>query len=208
MRTSVFVGMSLDGFIARRNNAFDFLSAGGGERENGYEEFFATVDALVIGRKTYEVVLPFPKWPYGATPVFVLSTRPLAPAPEGASVEPLSGSPAEIFALVSARGFQHVYVDGGETVQRFLRAGLIHRLVITRVPVLIGAGIPLFGPVDADILLTHLSTRTLSGGAVQSEYRIGSQQGGRAGRTRQEDPGGVRARSRAKLPGGGSTQIR
>jgi dihydrofolate reductase len=172
MMTSVFVGMSLDGCIARVNNAFDFLSAGGGERENGYEAFFATVDALVVGRRTYEVVLAFPQWPYGSKPVFVLSTHPLAPAPEGASVERLSGSPAEIIALVSARGFQHAYVDGGETVQRFLRAGLIRRLVITRVPVLIGAGIPLFGPLDADVPLAHISTRTHSDGAVQSEYRI------------------------------------
>lgn len=172
MRTSVFVGMSLDGCIARANGAFDFLSTGGAERDNGYEEFFATVDALVIGRKTYEIVLPFPKWPYALKPVFVLSTRPIAPAPEGASVERLSGSPAAILALVAARGLEHVYVDGGETVQRFLRAGLIDRLIITRVPVLVGAGIPLFGPVDADIRLTHVATRSLAGGAVQSEYRL------------------------------------
>jgi dihydrofolate reductase len=172
MKTSVFVGMSLDGFIARAGGAFDFLSAGGAERDNGYEQFFATVDALVIGRKTYEVVLPFPKWPYERKPVFVLSTRPIAPAPEGASVERMSGEPAAILELVAARGLEHVYVDGGETVQRFLRAGLVDRLVITRVPVLVGAGIPLFGPVDADIRLTHVATRTLAGGAVQSEYRL------------------------------------
>ena len=172
MRTSVFVGMSVDGFIARHNGAFDFLSGGGAERDNGYEQFFATVDALVIGRNTYDVVLPFPKWPYGTKPVFVLSTRALDPAPGGSVVERVSGTPAEIFSLLEARGFQHVYVDGGLTVQAFLRAGLINRLVITRVPVLIGTGIPLFGPVDVDIRLEHVQTRQLSGGAVQSEYAI------------------------------------
>jgi dihydrofolate reductase len=172
VKTSVFVGASVDGFIARCNGAFDFLSGGGGERDNGYDEFFATVDALVIGRNTYDVVLRFPTWPYGTKPVFVLSTRALGPAPSGSVVERKSGTPAEIFSLLEARGFQHVYVDGGLTIQAFLRAGLINRLVITRVPVLIGSGIPLFGPVDADIRLEHVGTRQLAGGAVQSEYAV------------------------------------
>lgn len=118
------------------------------------------------------MVVPFSTWPYGSTPVFVLSTRPLGPAPSGAIVERTSGTPAQIFSLLEARGFQHVYVDGGLTIQAFLRAGLINRLVITRVPVLIGSGIPLFGPVDADIRLEHIGTRQLSGGAVQSEYAV------------------------------------
>jgi dihydrofolate reductase len=188
VRTSVFVGASVDGFIARRTGAFDFLSGGGGERDNGYEQFFATVDALVIGRNTYDVVLPFPTWPYGTRPVFVLSTRPLGPAPSGSVVERMSGTPAEIFSLLEGRGFQHVYVDGGFTIQAFLRAGLINRLVITRVPVLIGSGIPLFGPVDADIRLEHVATRELSGGAVQSEYAIASATPRTASRQRVVDP--------------------
>ena len=172
MKTSVFVGVSADGFLARPDGAFDFLLGSGAEKENGYDEFFATVDALVIGRHTYEVVLPFPAWPYGAKSVFVLSTRPLAAAPAGASVERMGGTPAEILSVLAARGFSHVYVDGGLTIQSFLRAGLIQRLVITRAPTLIGTGIPLFGPVDADIPLKHVATRQLSGGAVQSEYAI------------------------------------
>jgi|SRR5215471_2968613 len=172
MKTSVFVGASLDGFIARSNGAFDFLSTSGAERDNGYDEFFATVDALVIGRNTYDVVLPFPRWPYGPKPVFVLSARPIASPPGDSAVERMSGTPAEILSLLAGRGFQHVYVDGGVTIQRFLRAGLIQRMVITRVPVLIGAGIPLFGPVDADIPLRLVATRPLSGGAVQSEYLV------------------------------------
>jgi dihydrofolate reductase len=172
LKTSVFVGASLDGFIARSSGAFDFLSVSGAEQDNGYDEFFATVDALVVGRNTYDVVLTFPTWPYGPKPVFVLSTRPLAPSSRGSSVERLSGTPAEIISILEQRKFEHVYVDGGLTIQRFLRAGLIQQLVITRVPVLIGNGIPLFGPVDADIPLTHVATRQLAGGAVQSEYLV------------------------------------
>src|SRR6478672_3622349 len=133
MKASVFVGSSVDGFIARSNGALDFLPPGGGE-PHGYEEFMATVDALVIGRHTFEIVLAFDAWPYGAKPVFVLSTRPLAPAPPGAVVEQMSGEPADIVSQLAARGIQHIYVDGGVTIQRFLQAGLIQRLVVTRVP--------------------------------------------------------------------------
>src|SRR6478752_3174967 len=119
MKASVFIATSLDGFIARSDGALDWLDEGGGE-PHGYDEFMATVDALVIGRKTFETVLAFSQWPYGAKPVFVLSTRPLAPAPPGAVVEHMSGEPAEIWAQLAARGLQHIYVDGGITIQRFL----------------------------------------------------------------------------------------
>ncbi|HEY7461420.1 MAG TPA: dihydrofolate reductase family protein [Gemmatimonadota bacterium] len=171
MKASVFVGTSLDGFIARANGDLDFLPPGGGE-PHGYEEFLATVDALVIGRKTFETVLAFDTWPYGEKPVFVLSTRPLAPAPLEAMVERMSGNPAEIVSQLGARGIRHLYVDGGITIQRFLQAGLIQRLIITRVPVLIGAGIPLFGALQRDIVLSHVATRQYPSGLVQSEYVI------------------------------------
>src|SRR5207302_9006272 len=131
MKASVFVGTSLDGFIARLNGALDFLPPGGGE-PHGYDEFMATVDALIIGRETFETVLAFGKWAYGKRAVFVLSTHPLAPAPVVAVLERMSGTPAEIMSQLAARGVQHVYVDGGITIQRFLQAGLIQRLVITR----------------------------------------------------------------------------
>ena len=177
MRTSVFVGTSVDGFIARNNGSFDFLTGGGSDagESNGFNEFLATVDALVMGRNTYEVVLPFPAWPYGSKPVFVLSNRPLPTAPEGAVVEQISGKPADVYDRLAERGFQHVYVDGGMTIQQFLRAGLVDRIVVTRVPVLIGTGIALFGPIDADIWLEHVSTRLIAGSAVQSEYTVRAQ---------------------------------
>jgi dihydrofolate reductase len=171
MKASVFIATSLDGFIARANGDIDWLPAGGGE-EHGYEAFMATVDALVIGRKTYETVLAFDAWPYGEKPVFVLSTGTLAPAPPGAVVEHMSGAPAEIVSQLAARGVRHVYVDGGITIQRFLQAQLIQRLIITRVPVIIGTGIPLFGAVQRDIVLRHVGTRQYASGLVQSEYEV------------------------------------
>ncbi len=172
MKASVFIGISVDGFIARRNGELDFLPAGGGE-PHGYDEFMHSVDAIVIGRKTFETVLSFDKWPYGEKPVFVLSTRSLAPAPAGAVVEHLSGEPVEIVSLLEARGIRHAYVDGGITIQRFLRAGLIQHLIITRVPVLIGDGIPLFGSLPHDVHLRHIATRHYPSGLVQTEYEVG-----------------------------------
>ena len=175
MKASVFIGTSVDGFIARTNGDLDFLPPGGGE-PHGYAEFMDTVDALVIGRKTFETVLAFDTWPYGEKPVFVLSTRKLAPAPVGALVEHMSGDPAEIASRLDARGIRHVYVDGGVTIQQFLRAGLIQRLIITRVPVLIGDGVPLFGTLPHDVRLRHIATQHYPSGLVQSEYQVAAEQ--------------------------------
>ena len=174
MTATVFVGTSVDGFLARPNGALDWLPAGGGE-SHGYDEFMATVDTLVIGRKTFETVLSFEEWPYASKPVVVLSSRPIdlsAATARGGIVEHMGGAPAQIASVLAARGAQNLYVDGGITIQRFLQAGLIHRLVITRVPVLIGDGIPLFGRLGQDIRLRHVLTRSYPSGLVQSEYQV------------------------------------
>jgi dihydrofolate reductase len=172
MMVSVFVGTSLDGFIARRNGEFDFLPAGGGE-PHGYDEFIATVDVIVMGRGTFEIVLKMSPWPYGEKRVVVLSSRRLdLTMVRGGVVEQMAGEPAEIVAKLAAQGIKHVYVDGGITVQGFLRAGLVQRLTITRVPVLIGDGIPLFGSLARDVQLRHLGTRQYASGLVTSEYEV------------------------------------
>lgn len=172
MTVSVFVGTSVDGFIARPNGALDFLPPGGGE-PHGYDEFIASVDALVIGRNTFEIVLAFREWPYGYKRVVVLSSQPLdLSAVRGGCVEQMTGTPAEIVSKLAASGAQHLYVDGGITIQRFLRAGLVQRLIITRVPVLIGEGIPLFGSLPRDVRLRHVSTQHYPSGLVKSEYQV------------------------------------
>ena len=168
----MFVGVSVDGFIARPDGGLDFLPEGGGE-PHGYDEFVASVDAIVIGRNTFEKVLTFEPWPYGRKRVVVLSRRPLdLSAARGGVVEQRAGTPAEIVAELAATGAHHLYVDGGITIQGFLRAGLVQRLVITRVPVLIGEGIPLFGSLPRDIRLRHVTTRHVPSGLVQSEYQV------------------------------------
>ena len=173
MRCSVFIATSLDGFIAREDGSLDWLPAGGGE-EHGYSAFMASVDCVVMGRNTYETVLAFDSWPYLGKRVVVLTTRPLdAPVPRDAILEVMNGTPHEIVARLAQRGMQHAYVDGGITVQRFLEAGLIQRMVITRIPVLLGRGIPLFGPLTRETRLEHVGTRSYAGGMVSSEYTIG-----------------------------------
>lgn len=171
MKLSVFVGTSLDGFIARKNGDYDFLPVDGGE-PHGYDEFIASVDTVVMGRNTLEVVLKLPSWPYGDKRVVVLSHRPLGLSRIAGRVEQMSGDPDQIVRQLEAAGAQHVYVDGGVTVQEFLRAGKIHRVTITRVPVLIGEGIPLFGSVARDIRLRHVGTRQYKSGLVTSDYEV------------------------------------
>jgi dihydrofolate reductase len=172
MKASVFIATSLDGFIARHDGALDWLPANGGE-PHGYEEFIATIDAIVIGRNSFEKVLEFDPWPYGKKRVVVLTTRPSeVVAPDGAVLEVMAGTPREIVTRLAERGMKHLYIDGGVTIQRFLEAGLIQRVIITRIPVLLGSGIPLFGPLARDIRLKHVATRSYPSGLVQSEYVI------------------------------------
>jgi dihydrofolate reductase len=175
MKLSVFCGVSVDGFLARPDDTLDFLQTS--EQEpHGFKEFLASVDVVVIGRRTFDVVLNLGHLAlYGKKRVIVLSGRPLdLSSARGGLVGQMSGEPTEIVAQLESRGCKHAYIDGGITIQRFLAAGLIDRLVITRVPVLIGAGIPLFGTLPRDIRLHHVGTLSYHGGLVQSEYEIGS----------------------------------
>jgi dihydrofolate reductase len=172
MRTSAFVGVSVDGFLARKDDRLDFLFQKP-DVDNGYDGFIATVDALVIGRGTFEVVRGFKEWPYGKRLVIVLSHNPRrVKVPTGTNCEVTSAPPKQVLARLAKRGVKHVYVDGGKTIQGFLRAGLVQRMVITRVPVLIGNGIPLFGSIPRDIRLKHVKTRTFRNGMVQTEYKV------------------------------------
>jgi dihydrofolate reductase len=172
VKASVFIATSVDGFIARRDGSIDWLPTAGGE-PHGYDEFMATVDAIVVGRKTLDTVLTFDAWPYEKKPVIVLSNSlKEVKVPDDAVCELMSGTPREIVERLEERGVKHIYVDGGITIRGFLEAGLIQHLTITRVPVLIGSGIPLFGVIPHDIRLDHVATQSYSSGLVKSEYRV------------------------------------
>ena len=175
LKTSVFCGVSVDGFLARLNDTFDFLDVPG-IGPHGFKEFLDSVDVVVMGRRTFEVVTRLADLHlYGGKTMVILSRRALDfSGIKGPALERMSGEPAEIVAQLAAKGYKHAYVDGGITIQRFLAAGQLDRLIVTRVPVLIGTGIPLFGAVPSDVRLHHVKTRSHAGGLVQSEYTIGA----------------------------------
>jgi dihydrofolate reductase len=178
MKVSVFCGTSVDGFIARLDDGLDFLDTPGGG-PHGFTKFFNSVDVVVIGRRTFDVVRRIGHFGlYGRKQVVVLSNGKIdLSSIKEAKLKQMSGTPEQIVAELEKRGFKHAYVDGGITIQKFLAAGLVDSITVTRVPVLIGEGIPLFGPVTKDIPLTHVKTKAVGGGLVQSVYEVAPKTG-------------------------------
>ncbi len=173
---SVFIATSIDGFIARSDGNIDWLlehdNRESSNEDYGYSEFIDSVDAIAMGRNSFDKVLSFDKWPY-TKKVVVLTHRPLEISDElSDKVETASGTPQEIVSSLAEQNLNHLYVDGGKTIQQFLNAGLIQEMIINQIPVLIGEGIPLFGPVKNDIKLEHITTKTFDGGLVQSRYKV------------------------------------
>ncbi|SOY57767.1 dihydrofolate reductase family protein [Cupriavidus taiwanensis] len=171
----VFIATSLDGFIARPDGDIGWLLERDDPAEDhGYTDFIADKDAIVMGRGSYEKVVTMGDWPYDR-PVLVLS-RQLAgtPVPDilRGKVRFSDATPQDALAQLEAEGVRRVYVDGGQVVQSFLREGWIADMVVTTVPVLIGAGRPLFGALPRDVSLKLESSRHFPSGLVQSAYRV------------------------------------
>lgn len=173
LETHVYIATSLDGFIARPDGSLDWLmqfEPAGDE----YEAFIGGMDGIVMGRSTYQTVLGFGDWPY-AIPAVVMS-RSLSPAdvPEGLrdKVE-ISAEPVDALCrrLNEERGWGAAYVDGGRTVQSFLAAGLVTQMSLFTMPVLLGVGRPLFGPLDNDIAWTLVECAGLPMGAAKTVWR-------------------------------------
>jgi dihydrofolate reductase len=171
MRTSAFVGVTLDGFLARPDGAIDYLKPYEGE-EHGFTDFFATVDTLLMGRMTYDWVASWlaqgNAWPYDGKRVFVTTHRPLD---GGHGERAVAGEPAALLAQLEPEGAQHVYVDGGVVIRDFLDAGLLDTLTMTIVPCLIGAGRALFGGVRMESGLVLDEVKQHAKGMVQLRYR-------------------------------------
>lgn len=175
-KQSVFIATSMDGFIARPDGNIDWLlehdNRESSNEDYGYREFINSVDAIAMGRNSFDKVLSFDTWPYSKK-VVVLTHRPLEISDEvSGKVETASGPPQEVVDQLAGQDLNHLYVDGGKTIQQFLNAGLIQEMIITQIPVLIGEGIPLFGPVKNDIKLQHIATKAFDGGLVQSRYKV------------------------------------
>ena len=170
--TIVYIAQSLDGFIARADGAIDWLPEPVDGEDYGWGEFIAGIDAIVMGRVTFEPVSGFDFWPYEGVPLTVLSTTMTAvPEHLHSKAEVSSLEPRALLLHLAERGCKRVYVDGGKTIHSFMDLDLIDELVITTIPVLIGKGIPLFSSLERDIAWKHLSTEILAGGLVKTSYR-------------------------------------
>jgi dihydrofolate reductase len=171
----VFIATSLDGFIARPDGDIDWLMRHDDSGEDsGYYRFIADIDAIVMGRASFEKVLTFDAWHYDRPVVVLSQTLTDADIPErlAGKAEIVPDTPEQLMMRAEDRGWKRLYIDGGKLIQSLLRAGFIQDLVISRIPVLIGEGIPLFGPLPADILLEHVDTTAFPSGIVQSTYRV------------------------------------
>jgi dihydrofolate reductase len=172
LKVSVYIATSLDGFIARKNGDIDWLTGGEGGEDYGYAEFMSGIDHIVMGRNTYEKVLTFDGWHYDKK-VIVLTSRDLITPPElSDKVEALYLSPRELLNQMSLRGAKHIYLDGGVTIQRFLREGLVDEMTITTLPILIGEGLSLFGKLEEDVKLELIKSESFKNGFVQSKYKV------------------------------------
>ncbi len=171
---SVYIATSLDGFIAKPDGDVNWLHDPGYTIEGedfGYNAFMKSIDALIMGRLTFDKVLSFGEWHY-KKPVIVLSKkRRVIPAHLMGKVRFMDGEPPEILEKASKQGFNHLYIDGGKTIQQFLNAGLIDKLIITIIPVLLGEGVPLFGKLKADLKLELLSSSKFGNGFTTLTYK-------------------------------------
>lgn len=179
IKCSVYIATSVDGFIAKPNGDIEWLHrpeySGAVLEGLSYDDFISTVDAILMGRNTFEKVLSFGSWPYEGTPVVVLSSRELdIPRHMKGAIRVESGNPAELVSMLESEGRQHLYVDGGATIQQFLQAGLIREITITRIPVLLGGGIRLFGSISIEVPLRLVAATSSDNGFVQVRYEVTS----------------------------------
>jgi dihydrofolate reductase len=168
MRISVFVGVSIDGFLARDDGSYDFLKPFEGH-DHGYAEFMRTVDALVIGRATYDTVLPFPEWPYAGKRVVVVTHRPIT---QRHGETTYAGTLAPLAAQLAADGIRRVYLDGGLVVRQGLDEDLVDDMTISTVPRTIGSGRALFGGRPCTTAWKLASSHIYDNGLAQSRYEL------------------------------------
>lgn len=172
MSNFVYIATSLDGYIATSDGGLNWLTEVPNPDQNdyGFADFISGIDAIVMGRNTFDAILSFGMWPYDR-PVFVLSDHlTLVPEEVSGKAEIVSGDVTELVEELARRGYVNLYVDGGRTIQSFLAHDLIDQLIITRLPVILGDGIPLFGTLPRSIRFRHVQTVVYSDALVKSHY--------------------------------------
>ncbi len=169
-KISVYIAMSIDGYIARKDGSLDWLERGHvGDEDYGFKKFFNSIDALVLGKNTYEVVSSFDKWPYSGKKVIVLSSTLKTVRQEA---ELFCGQLSNLGSRLYSEGVKHVWVDGGVTVSKFLESGLVDHITISVIPVVLGSGIPLFSVMNNEQLCRFISTQSYPSGLVQLRYEV------------------------------------
>lgn len=172
-KNKVFIGASIDGFIADKNGGLEFLDSVPNPDgiDMGYGDFMAGIDAIVMGRVTFETVCGFDiDWPF-QVPVFVLSSRLVAlPEKYADKAELVSGSLLEVLETIHKKGYHNLYIDGGKTIQSFLKENLIDEMTITTIPCLLGDGVPLFAKLPAMLKFECTSTRLFLDKVVQNRF--------------------------------------
>lgn len=170
----VFIATSLDGHIARLDGRIDWLvEASASGEDHGYDTFVARMDGVIMGRETFETVLGFEPWPYSKSLIVLSRSMQQSAIPEAlAQSVSIARSVDEALDDAERQGWRRAYVDGGATIQSFLQQGRISEMVVTRVPVILGEGRPLFGPLGRDVRLRHVETRDFPSGLVQSRYEV------------------------------------
>ena len=172
MANIVYIATSLDGYIARKDGNVDWLMEIPNPEKSdfGFSDFMKRIDGLIMGRNTFEVVLQFGEWPY-TKPVFVLSkTMKKIPDTFKGKAELIYGNLKTIVEELKSKGFNNLYIDGGKTIQSFLKQDMIDELIITRIPIILGSGISLFEEMDSELKLEHVETKILNNTLVKSRY--------------------------------------
>ena len=183
MRVSVYIAMSLDGYIAREDGDINWLHECRGNKHSapnslpaddyGYENFINSIDVIVMGKNSFLKVLTFDDWPYVGKRVFVLTTHGIdIPEYLAETVTATSEHPQDLVKRLSQQNIQRVYLDGGTTIQGFLYSGVVTDLIITIIPIILGGGISLFGVVGREIPLILTGAQPYSSGLVQLTYDV------------------------------------
>jgi len=176
IKLSVFIATSLDGYIARYNGKLDWLEMNSNKskvEDLGYDNFYGSIDCIVMGRNTFEKVVSFPEWPYHNKRVIVLSRRWKQIPDQFAELAELYSGKVELLTVeLQNQGVRNVYVDGGVTIQSFMQAELLSEITITTVPIILGKGLSLFGNTRDDLKLELIHSRSFDSGFVQAKYRF------------------------------------
>ncbi|MCJ8345756.1 dihydrofolate reductase family protein [bacterium] len=173
MSNIVFIAASIDGYIADKNGAIDWLHSipNPEASDMGFLDHFERIDALLMGRKTLEVVCSLDvEWPY-SKPVFVLShSMTSIPQAYQDKVFLVKGPLKDILKDLKNKGYKNLYIDGGVTIQNFLKEDLIDEMVITTIPILLGGGSPLFGDLTEALNFKHIKAKRYADAIVQNYF--------------------------------------